>query len=98
MITLNDNNYAIRAIVNGSVDCEFGEVRVTVDTINALSRIKALYDEFNVEFVDEIDETFKEVDFVNVSGRLNLPYDPDYFFRVLLYYSEVLKQYSIIID
>lgn len=88
MITLNDNTYAIRAIVNGSVDCEFGEVRVTVDTISALSRIKALYDEFNVVFVDEIDEKFKEIDFVNVSGRLNLPYDPDYFIRILLYFSE----------
>lgn len=98
MITLKEKNYAIRAIISSRVDCEFGDVRVTVDTNSALNDIKALYEEDNAVFVDEIDSSFQQIDFVNVSGRLNLPYDPDYFIRVFLYYAEEKNVYSILID
>ncbi len=95
MITLKENNYTIRAIIGGLINCEFGEVKVTLDTVNALQKIKALYNSQPIKFVDVIDDSFKEIDFVSLSGRLNLPYDPDYYIRVFLYYSDEKEAYCI---
>lgn len=95
MITLKENNYAIRAIIGSLIDCEFGEVKVTLDMVNALKEIKALYNSQPIQFVDAIDDSFKKIDVVSLCGRLNLPYDPDYYIRVFLYYSAQKDAYFI---
>lgn len=92
-IQFQTNQFAIRSIIHSNVDCEWGQVKVILDENATYSEIKALYEV--IDFVDKIDDTFLEVDEVRVSGELNMIYDPEYFFRVKLYYSEMKDRYSI---
>ncbi len=93
MIKLQDKNFAIRNIIGSHVDCEFTEVRGRIDQEAAFSEIVDLFPD--VEFVKEKDDSFIEVDFAQRSGKLSGYYDPEYFVRVTLYYSEAKNVYAL---
>lgn len=93
MIKLADKTYAIRSIIRSFVDCEFTSVEVTLDRISAIEEIISLFP--NATFVEQVDETFEELDSVRVSGVLNRDYDPDYDYLVKLYHQLKNNVYAI---
>lgn len=96
MISIENKNYAIRSILGATLDCELYSVLVTLDEAYVFREVKALFPE--LIFVDEQDETFEEIGQVRISGRLNLPCDPDYMFVLRQYYSSEKDVYFLALN
>ncbi len=93
MFYLNQNKHKINSILLNHIDCGLYDVKVEFDETSFRDEFNSLFSEYI--FINELIEGYEKIDSTSYLGRLNLPCDPDYYFRFNLYYSKEFNNYFL---